>query len=420
MVSYRVEPFLEEEISTKDFLQTPLRQPIPIGDFDLVNSSFDTNLDSCDLGLAVDIRIWLSGQVGGGEQGLHYRDDALFSIYHRLANLNPFSRDTSESNTTGTTRSDRTDFLDGVPIVVIEEKDLILNEAVNDIINKAQWLPNYHTIPFYFGIAVTRTALQILKVFRSGSHEVVFEANLGDRLDLWKCVIAAINISRTLLLFRNNKMVVGSTLTIGVWHDRGRKKLRLLPTGHEIRLNDPDIFHHMIQFYNATKDIRFIEHMIKSDANKNRICLTPLGIMRFPATPDEVRIALTHICTAVFALHDLNYLHCDLRWSNIVEAYGSWTLIDCEYACHMDDSDRDLRLERSRVIKRNFVLHQSQEWDKSFDLYQIGLLLNEGRVDMLLNEDLQDLKILRNLILSKTFEYSGVRGELCALLGLNN
>jgi hypothetical protein len=68
-----------------------------------------------------------------------------------------------------------------------------------------------------------------------------------------------------------------------------------------------------------------------------------------------------------------------------------------------------LRLERSNIIKGAYVLQQSQEWDQSFDLYQVGLLLTEYTVDQLIDEE---IKRVRNLITSRVFQYEEVREEL--------
>jgi hypothetical protein len=333
---------------------------------------------------------------------LIHRNDSLCAIYQRLAYLDQYTRDTTATNS-----SDRTDFLDGVPLVIVEERDLSMADAKNDIISKAQWIPNFHSIPFYFGIAITRTQLEILLLSRNNLPETVFKAHLANQYQRWACVIAAINIARTLLLFRNSEMITPSLL-FGVWHIRNRKQLRLTLLGHEIKFpDDPVLYKRMRKFYKKTKDVPFIEHMRKIDQTQNRICLTPLGIVRRPSNPEELRVAFRHICTAVFGLHDHHYLHCDIRWSNIVDAYGSWTLIDCEYACHMDE--KVLRLERSNIIKGAYVLQQSQEWDQCFDLYQVGLLLTEYTVDKLIDEE---IKRVRNLITSRVFQYEEVREEL--------
>jgi hypothetical protein len=410
---YIVSPFSLDDVSREGFLLTELTQPIPIGSQLGIFNLTGIDATSYDPPLAASIGMWMQPELGGGECGLHSRDDALCAIFRRLANLNTHSRDTSADSTVGNTRSDRTDFLDGVPIVVLEEQDLNINEAVDDILRKTHWIPNYHTLAFTFGIAISRFSLQILKLLPNSAFEIVFTANLENILERWLCVRVAINIARSLLLFRSNGMIIPSHLQFGTWHSRGQKRLRLQMAGHQIEFHDTSLYLRMVTFYQKIKikKIPHIEQMIYFDPRKNHITLKPLGIMRKPSSQDEAQLALAQICKALFALHDLGYMHCDLRWSNIIEAFGSWTIIDCEYACHQ--SEAELRQERSSVIKPEFVLHQGQPWDFSFDLYQVGKLLSDRTVNDLIGDD---LKSLRDLILNRSFEYRDIRVALANLL----
>jgi hypothetical protein len=323
-----VSAFSLNDVFREDFLLTELTQPIPVG-FQLgIFNLTGVDATSIDPPLAASIGLWMQPELGYGESGLHFRDDALCSIFRPTLAIQ-----------SGNTRSDRTDFLDGVPIVVLEENDLNINEAVNDILHKTHWIPNFHTVPFTFGIAISRLSLQILKLLPNSAFEIVFTANLENILERWLCVRVAINIARSLLLFRSNSMIIPSHLQFGIWHSRGQKRLQLQTTGHEIEFHDTLLYLRMVTFYQKIKEIPFIEQMVYFDPRKNHIALKPLGIMRKPSSQDEAQLALAQICKALFALHDLGYMHCDVRWSNIIEAFGSWTIIDCEYACHESEAE---------------------------------------------------------------------------------
>ena len=127
----------------------------------------------------------------------------------KLAGCDRFSRITIEDTTVGTTRSDRTDKLCGVPIVVVEETDDLVDEAVEDIIRKRVWLPHFNGIPFMFGLAISITALKICKLTSSDTI-VIFEANLNMMSDRIRSVLAVVNIARALRLFSRNHLIVGS------------------------------------------------------------------------------------------------------------------------------------------------------------------------------------------------------------------
>jgi hypothetical protein len=272
---YIVSAFSLNDVFREDFLLTELTQPIPVG-FQLgIFNLTGVDATSFDPPLAASIGLWMQPELGYGESGLHFRDDALCSIFRRLANLNPYSRDT-----VGNTRSDRTDFLDGVPIVVLEENDLNINEAVNDILHRTHWIPNFHTVPFTFGIAISRLSLQILKLLPNSSFEIVFTANFENILERWLCVRVAINIARSLLLFRSNIMIIPSHLQFGIWHSRGQKRLQLQTTGHQIEFHDTLLYLRMVTFYQKIKEIPFIEQMVYFDPRKNHI-LKPFSIETF-------------------------------------------------------------------------------------------------------------------------------------------
>jgi hypothetical protein len=112
--------------------------------------------------------------------------------------------------------------------------------------------------------------------------------------------------------------------------------------------------------------------MIDQKDESNQVTLTPLGVTPRPRNKEEVRRALVHICTALFGLHDLGYMHCDVRWANIIDYCGTYYRIDCEHACHRNEID--VRTQKSRLIKPAFVLHVDEMWEPSHDLYQVAKL----------------------------------------------
>jgi hypothetical protein len=131
---------------------------------------------------------------------------------------------------------------------------------------------------------------------------------------------------------------------------------------------------------------------------------------RKPDSAKELITAIKHICECLFSLHELGYFHCDVRWTNIIDFFGAWYLIDSEYACHRDE--RDLLATRSATtIKKRFVMDTSKPWGPLLDLFQVGMLLADSTV----TDSKVELAALRDHLLSKTFTTTTVKRALSKL-----
>lgn len=232
----------------------------------------------------------------------------------------------------------------------------------------------------------------------------VFDACLTDIVDRWQCVLAAINISRTLKLFIQQGLIVPSKLRFDIWHDRNTKKIRLGMTFVEIEYEDSNHHVRMQNFYNKTAAVPHLEHLYQGgvgpfNENKQRIRLLLVGCDHKPSSAEELSTVIRHICKCLFELHALKYVHCDIRWNNIVDVFGEWYLIDCEYACSINESELLVRRSAETCHKR-YVLNSSKPWCPMFDLYQVGMLIAESDVHIDENSNLAEL---RKLLLSKSF-----------------
>jgi hypothetical protein len=406
-VEFSVVPFTADDLLNEKFLTTPLLQGIPMGRQLSMIQHDDIDRTEYDEELTYLIAGWMGGKTGNGEEGLISRDDALCNIFCKLARLDKFSRNKHEDSTVNTTRSDRTDFWSGVPIVSLEEKDDSIQEAVNDIMRKKQWIPNFHHIPFTFGIAFSRDCLKIFALYPNNQVNNVFDVQFVDDLaKKWSCVVAVINIARTLLYFQGG-MIIPSTLRFGVWYNRQFKKIRLELECCEIELGTAELFNRMREIYTATKEakVTHMEHLRLDNVfneKKRRIRLQPVGIQRLPQTETEAITVIKHIFHCLFKLHALGIVHCDIRWGNIIEAFENWYLIDFEFACRLDEHQL-LALRSAQTIRAQFVLDRSQPWSPRHDVYQVGLLL-EGMFNLPAT-----LVVLRDEILTKVFTYESVK-----------
>eukprot|EP01033_Poteriospumella_lacustris_P010454 gene10454-7433_t len=399
-MTYSVRAFAPDFELSGEFLKTPLLSPVPMNNY-FGYQTPEMDFHSFDQRITNAILLWMDGTVGDGKEGAISRNDALFSVYQKLANLGKFSRNKREDSTVFMTRSDRTDQYEGVSLVQIEENEDNLQEAIDDLARKARWLPHYARLPFIFGIAVTPDQLEIYTLHQDNTMVRVFSAHLNDIVDRWWCVVAAVNIARTLKMFVEHRWVFRS-LRFDKWHERNNKRLRL----------DANF----AEFYNATADVPHLEHTCVDPVfgafndDQKRIRLVPVGVVRQPDSVDELVTAIQHVCECLFHLHALGYYHCDVRWTNIIDVFGAWYLIDSEYACHRDE--HDLRAMRSATtMKRRFVLDPSKPWGPEFDLYQVGMLLCDNTA----TTSSVALTALRDHLLSKSFTTATVKKALANL-----
>jgi hypothetical protein len=345
---------------------------------------------------------WMRGRTGDGEEGIIARNDALCTIFQYLAGMDKYSRNKHEDSTMLTTRSDRTDKYGGITLVMTEEKDSNLAEAQDDLRRKFRWLPHFSQLPFIFGIAITHDQLTIHTMHcLAPTTRQVFSADLSLVIDRWRCVVAAVNIARTIKGFVAERALISCALRFDIWHQRNAKRIRLGMQFVEVQFQSNQQYMQMRQFYQRAANVPHLEHMITegacNDANL-RIKLAPVGVNRLPLTVPELLKCVKNICTALFGIHSFGAMHCDVRWSNIIEYFGDWYLIDCEYACfHNDD---DVLAARSREMRQSHVMDSTIRWTPQHDLFQVGLLLKD--VDALTSTSVA-LVELRNTLLAKSF-----------------
>ena len=323
-----------------------------------------------------------------------------------------YCRNNKQDATAKITRVNRTDCWNGVPLLFTSERITSLQDAEDDLQRKFRWLPHFADLPFAFGIAITANELSISRFRANGSPmQRICQADLNSRSGPWSCVVAAVNIARVIKSFtEENKLTyLRSSIRFDVWHERETKRLRLGLQCFENEYQSEETYERMVSFYKATAHIPNLEHLYAGagpalSPYEYRIKLQPVGVHRKPNTLPELITCLQNITRALAALHAMQYYHCDVRWSNIIECFGEWYLIDCEYACSEANGDALLRA-RAAHIRPRFVLDTTAPWSPGHDWYQVGLLLSE--VPMVIEYPL--LKTLREMLLSKSFSVAAVQ-----------
>ena len=378
-IKYAVEPLEPTDV---DFLRIAPLSGVPVGNLEFPFPDIDR--ERSDSEMVAGVICWMSGWSYAGESGLHSRNDGLFRIIDHLACLTYKLRDLHDNSTVVTTRTDVTMGYSGCALLLAEEKDSArIEEAIADLQRKFQWISYFHNLPFVFGIAITRTAFQILALERSGRVRAMFRTQLSNDTERWSCVIASINIARVLRYFITNEMFVPVMLDMNKWIDRERgKKVRIGMRFIEVEYADESAFQKLKTFYarTAERGVLHIERLYTAGPEQavlddtRRFRLVPVGLCRMPDNEEELTTAIQHVLKCVVELHSLGYCHCDIRWSNIVWTERGWYLIDCTFATSLDDIAQ-LR-HMSATIKEQYVFDRSTPWSPRHDFFQIGLLIS--------------------------------------------
>jgi tRNA A-37 threonylcarbamoyl transferase component Bud32 len=362
---YEVVEYEPEAGRGGNWISMPI-EPIPIGE---VNEGLTTA--AVDLVSSTYVGPWLRAAVGDGDGAQIFRNDGILRAIMHWAGITAtsFVRNKHVGSIVGSQRPDFTALHFGVPILLVEEQeDDNLDGAQADIVRKFAWIPNLRRLPFFIGIAICFRYVRVLLLRRGEAPEIVFDGNCEEQKDRRAFLRPAVNIARVLKYFRN--FVLASSLRMNVWHPRaGEKWLRLDFKGADIRC-PRDTFGWMVQFYNAARGIPFLERItgsaIDETTNMGVIHLEPVGVQHIPASVIEFCRAIRCVLTAVHRLHQMGYVHTDIRWFNIVEVMcGDWYLIDCYYVCKSNDKQMCAR----RALERGGT--GGQPWTKQADLRQI-------------------------------------------------
>ena len=339
--------------------------PLPIGVVygTMTSSAVDTRIFH-------RINLFLKETYGGGEESQISRNDGLLRSIMCVAGINEFVRNKISTTTPGR-RPDFTALYGGVPVLIAEEKDEDnIQGAIDDVINKFDWIPNLRELPFFICFAFSFTQVKIVKLVKNAPHTILLSASLTSLEDRLTVLKPAMNVARVLKHFIDVDMIHHAGLAMGKWHKRNcGKEIRLSSRGVEVKCNGQK-FKFFKKLYQACVNVSFLEKLTTVDTMQCILYLGPLGLSRQPRTLNELKRAMLCISTAVFGIHQCGYVHTDIRWSNIVQVDDGWVLIDCYDACELTDCDG----LRQRAVDRSITDHS---WNSSDDLRQLATICNE-------------------------------------------
>ena len=346
-------------------------EPIPIG-----RTFPGITCASVDERISHRLCIWLGETVGGGEESQIGRNDGLLKAIMSIAGVSDFVRNT-KVETTNSKRPDFTALYSGVPIMIDEEKSMDnIQGAVDDVVNKFVWIPNLRALPFFVGFAFSFNQIRIVKLVRDSPYVILFAGNCSSTEDRYAVLKPAINVARVLKYFINSNMIHPAGLSMGQWHQRPcGKSIKLSHVGVQVTCPNMIKFQFLKEFYQKCGQVPFLERLSEADNKKLRLTLVPLGLSHKPTTVVQFRRAIICIATALFALHELGYVHTDIRWSNIVLLNNDdWMLIDCYEVCLLSDNAALM----SCAAARNVTTHA---WGVHDDLLQLSQLCRDQASD---------------------------------------
>jgi hypothetical protein len=392
-IKYKVRPL--NPIDTQKWWDAELDIKIPCAGLDVIPTDDSViDLSTLDHKVTTSVSMWISGDVGDGESCQHMRNDALLKFLRLLSGLNSISRHNHETSTCGSTRSDATLKYNGVPLVNIEEKELRIDKAAEDLSKKFCWIPHFASLPFIFGFAITFTEMRVFCMTPTSAWQNAPIINIGlmDFNDRILCLKYIVNIARVLRYFIDSSAIAGSSIPFEQWSVRSSKSLRLSSRYVEHRFDEVEKYDEMKEFYSTLQELRVphVESLYEEkpfDDVKRIIRLQPVGVERTPNTIEELRSSLRCVYLFLQRLHAAGFMHCDIRWSNIVWVWGQWFVIDCTEAIRCDAEPSKL-VEKSKKIRGTYVFDTEGPWSTRHDYYQFGKLIHSTKVDVTAGSDL--------------------------------
>ncbi len=237
---------------------------IPIGNqikFNIENDKIDRN--RVDDNILLVFLNWLNAPISEGENGLISRNDGLLNILHHAAGLTGQRRNLHDMSTILTTRVDRSDSYGNVPLVLTKEKDGDnINEGINDLIRKFQWIPHYENIPFIFGIAISKSDIVFGKLTSSREFVQINRESLRSDQSKLKCVYIAIQIATVINHYINGNLFASCELPINQWIDRNDgKRIQLRLNYVENQFANFDTYMFLKKMYQDTIQIPLFYHL---------------------------------------------------------------------------------------------------------------------------------------------------------------
>jgi hypothetical protein len=233
----------------------------------------------------------------------------------------------------------------------------------------------YGDLPSILGIAAAGNQFALKELERNGTDKDLFDGSLnleGDMIRLL-CVVIRILAYTKIRFVREEWGRAFQT----------RSHVAILQVG-----KDPPQLVKMyespkpllVTFYSECASVDGLEKMINYQGSS--FSLMPVGCTCFPRRT-EVVAAMKDIAKTVSDIHNLGWVHRDLRWSNVVlEVNGKcrrWTIIDSEFAARVNTDWTSSSLPRG-----GFKLKDPQQGSlvsKHLDYFLLGKMIENSKTN---------------------------------------
>ncbi|CAG8696600.1 11774_t:CDS:2, partial [Gigaspora margarita] len=292
-------------------------------------------------------------------------------------------RNTTDSSITlASLRPDYWECLNNVLVFKGEEKPTEdgLIDAEKELISKMKAWNRclYGDLKYILAYAAGGAHLQFYAIDPSFNLHIISDTlNIGKLKGRVKALICIFNIHR---IIRSMESLLPETV-VPVWTHFKRTYGDIFITDTEIekRIHSFSAYPFsnitvLTDIYENTKNMRNIIQAVKNPRivdDSYKVNFAPLGVSWKPKTEQEVKVAILCVLDALVDLHELGYVHRDVRWPNILKLTdNNWMLIDLECAGIDDGIVNFGPLEdwAPEVI-------ETKIYTKKADIYMVGRLL---------------------------------------------
>lgn len=302
-------------------------------------------------------------RIASSEAGAISRNDHFLYIIAGICGAT-VTRDTNDTGSVSGKRPDGCLLLDGIPVFRLEEKskDSELPIAIRELHEKmVSWLPQYGDIPCLIGVAIAGNTLAL---YRIDTHleikQMTSHFNMAKKEDRIAAVRAALHLGNLMLSFK--KLIKPSRLDFLTTIPRAVGGSIHLGTDFVTkRYQNATVRNNVVAVLNMIAQKK-IENTIRlrGSVENRRLTLTliPVGYMRAPETQDEMARVIIKVLEVLHQLHMNGWVHCDLRWENIIFYDGSPLLIDFEFARAINTKGpKNIKIQDKQMKVRTHTLN---------------------------------------------------------------
>jgi hypothetical protein len=335
----------------------------------------------------------------------HFWDSLIATVLARVSR-GCYLRNSNKSTSTRLCRPDLCFYYhkENVCIFRGEEKpDGEIRVPLNELHQKLDgWI--YDDAPYLLGYAAVGLQVELATIQKGeggkASVQMVEHYDLDSLVDRLQLFLAILNLS-TLFRPLSNKVKKHFALPeYGVLkkengveiHFGTRDVIKKYPTKFPTLLVHSIIKHlKLVHSLMLNRCVPNVVQLKRSNMNKKRVTLAPLGYPEVPKDLKELVRALLDILDALVPMHQLRIVHRDLRWDNILRYCNGgqkWFIID------FDDSAQLTKKGIGRIIHQAKDAHHldpdshapelynARTHDEKVDIWSIGYLIQTSNLNL--------------------------------------